>query len=192
LSRWSGGLVDRFGARRPLIIGPLIAALGFAMFALPTRGANYWTSFFPAIIVMGVGMATSVAPLTTTVMGAVKAEQSGVASGINNAVARTAGLLAIAVFGVVMLQRFGATLDRRLGQIQISNDVRQSIDAQRVRLADVKLPASVNAETREQVEGTVADSFISGFRLIVLISAGLAILGGLSSWLLIGRDKRRA
>ena len=99
--------------------------------------------------------------------------------------------MAIAVFGVVMLQHFGATLDRRLGQIQISNDVRQSIDAQRVRLADVKLPPSVNAETREQVEGTVADSFISGFRLIVLISAGLAILGGLSSWLLIGRDKGR-
>lgn len=189
LSRWSGGLVDRLGARRPLIIGPLVAALGFAMFAWPARSANYWTSFFPAVVVLGLGMAASVAPLTTTVMGAVSAEQSGVASGINNTVARAAGLLAIAVFGVVMLQTFGANLERRLSQIQIRDDQRQSINAQRVRLADVELPANVDADTREEVEHAVADSFISGFRLIVIISAILALMSALSSWLLIGRDR---
>jgi predicted MFS family arabinose efflux permease len=192
LSRWSGGLVDRFGARLPLIIGPLIAALGFAMFAWPDRVANYWTSFFPAVIVMGLGMATSVAPLTTTVMGAVSVEQSGVASGINNTVARAAGLLAIAVFGVVMLHTFGANLDRRLAQIQIRDEVRQSISVQRVRLADVELPPHVDAQTGKKLESAVAGSFISGFRLIMLISATLAVLSALSSWLFIGRDKGSA
>jgi predicted MFS family arabinose efflux permease len=94
LSHWSGGLVDRFGARLPLTVGPLIAALGFAVFAWAGRNANYWTSFFPAVIVLGLGMAISVAPLTTTVMGAVSAQQSGVASALTTH-RSTAGLLVL-------------------------------------------------------------------------------------------------
>jgi EmrB/QacA subfamily drug resistance transporter len=189
LSRWSGGLVDRFGARLPLTIGPVVAAVGFAMFALPGRSANYWTSFFPAVVVLGLGMAISVAPLTTTVMGAVNAEQSGVASGINNAVSRAAGLLAIAIFGVVMLQTFSHSLERQLVGVAISDDARRSLYEQQVRLAAIELPANMNAATRNQVEQLISDSFISGFRFIMVIGAGLAGASALSTWLLIGRKK---
>ncbi|PYS68840.1 MAG: MFS transporter [Acidobacteria bacterium] len=191
LSRWSGGLVDRFGPRLPLTIGPLIAAIGFALFALPAVTGSFWTSFFPAVLVLGLGMAISVAPLTTTVMGSVDSEQAGVASGINNAVSRAAGLLAIAVFGVVMLQSFGKRLDEKLGETQVTDEVRTGLVAQRVRLAGVEVPTHLDPVTRKALEDAIASSFVSGFRLIMFMSVGLAIASALSAWLLIGRDSRR-
>jgi len=101
-SRWSGGLVARIGARKPLILGSILAALGFLAFAVPGTDGSYWTTFFPAATILGCGGALFVAPLTTTVMNSVPVEHSGVASGINNAVARTAGLIGVAVLGVVV------------------------------------------------------------------------------------------
>jgi EmrB/QacA subfamily drug resistance transporter len=188
LSRWSGGLIDRFGARLPLTVGPTIVACGFLLFALPSISGNYWTSFFPAVVVLGLGMAISVAPLTTTVMSAVGEEQAGVASGINNAVSRTAGLLAIAVFGVMMLSVFSHTLATRLNEIQLDDQLRHSVYEQRVKLAGLELPSTSDSATREKIKGAVADSFVYGFRVIMFTSAALALASGASSWLLIRKS----
>lgn len=189
LSRWSGGLVDRFGARLPLIIGPLIAAAGFALFILPGQGLSYWSSVFPAVVVLGLGMAVAVAPLTTTVMGSVNEEQAGVASGINNSVSRTAGLLAIAIFGVVMLQVFTRSFERHLAGINLSDEVRLSLRQQSTRLGGLELPASLDPVTRKQVEQAMADSFVSGYRVIMLVAACLAAAGAASAGLMIGKKK---
>jgi MFS family permease len=108
LSRWSGGLVDRFGARRPLIIGPLIAAVGFALLAVVSDEQRYWVYLVP-MIVLGFGMAVTVAPLTTTVINSVNERETGVASGINNVVAAVASLLVIAVLGTLIADSLVAT-----------------------------------------------------------------------------------
>ena len=114
LSRWSGGLLDRVGARVPLIAGPTLAAVGFALLALSGPSTSYWSGFLAPIAIIGLGMAVTVAPLTTTVINAVPGHQTGVASGINNAVASVATLLAIAIFGAVTLNGFDRALDRDL------------------------------------------------------------------------------
>jgi len=190
LSRWSGGLVDRFGARLPLVIGPFVAAAGFALFAIPGVGAGYLFGFLPAILVLGLGMTATVAPLTTTVMNSVPQEQAGVASGINNAVSRTAGLLAIAVFGVVMLVSFSGTLERRLNQLSIDEGPKQNLVDQRVKLAGIEIPANLNAGDKESVQIAIDESFIAGFRTLMLISAALAAASGLISWILIRSNSR--
>ena len=123
LSRWSGGLLDRVGARVPLIAGPTIAAVGFALFALSGPSTSYWSGFLAPIAIIGLGMAVTVAPLTTTVINAVPGHQTGVASGINNAVASVATLLAIAIFGAVTLNGFDRALDRDLQTPALSSSV---------------------------------------------------------------------
>ena len=182
LSRWSGGLVEKFGARPPLIIGPLVAAAGFALFILPGIGGSYAQTFLPAVLVLGVGMALSVAPLTTAVMNSVGQSRAGVASGVNNAVSRTAGLLAIAVLGIVMLQTFAGSLRREL-----PNDLQKTVVSQTDRLAAIELPTDWNAIQRTAARGAIDTAFVRGFRLTMAIAAVLAVASSLSAWLLIER-----
>lgn len=185
LSRWSGGLVSRYGAKLPLVAGPIIAALGYALFMIPNSGGSYWTTFFPGVVVLGLGMATSVAPLTTTVMNSVTQRHAGVASGVNNAVSRTAGLFGVAILGIVILHAYNRELDRRLEKLALAPEVRTLVDGQRARLAGAELPESVDNETRTKAKSAINESFVFGFRVVMLTAVGLALASALSAFVMI-------
>lgn len=176
LSRWTGRLVDVVGARLPLIVGPAIAAAGFALYTLPGVGGSYWTTFFPAASVLGLGMSITIAPLTTTVMNALDPSLAGTASGVNNAVSRVAGLLAIAAFGVVLTHGFNASLEAGLADVHLPRDTVRHILDQRAMLAGIELPAGAHAAKR-----VIGDAFVSGFRQVMWLSAGLAALSAIAA-----------
>jgi EmrB/QacA subfamily drug resistance transporter len=168
LSRWSGGLVARIGSRLPLTAGPAIAALGLALYARPGIGGSYWTTFFPAVVVLAFGMAVTVAPLTTTVMDAVDARHAGVASGVNNAVARVASLLAIAVFGVMLARTFEARVRPSLDHLGLSESARSDVNRE--------LPKMAGADVAERgVRAIIDEGFVFAFRLVTIVAAGLAL-----------------
>jgi EmrB/QacA subfamily drug resistance transporter len=182
LSRWSGGLITRYGAKLPLIVGPLVAAVGFLLFALPDVNAHYWSAFFPAFVVLGLGMAISVAPLTTVVMNSVEQERAGTASGINNAVARVAGVLAVAVLGSAMVAAFSHSLQRELAGLKLNASVIYDLQSNATRLGGLDAPSSVNPRTAATIRGIIARAFIFAFRIIMLICAGLAAVSAIVAW----------
>jgi EmrB/QacA subfamily drug resistance transporter len=184
LSRWTGRLVDVVGARLPLIVGPTIAGMGFALYALPGVGGSYWTTFFPAACVLGLGMSITIAPLTTTVMNALSPALAGTASGVNNAVSRVAGLLAIAVFGIVLTQGFDAALQAGLAS-GIPADVVQSVMAQKAKLAGIQV-------TNETARHAIDAAFVAGFRRVMWVSAGLAVLSAIAAGLMIRPSQKPA
>ena len=189
LSRWSGGLVDRFGPRSPLILGPLTAAAGFAFFGLAPPSGSYWTTLFPGFVILGLGMAITVAPLTTVVMSSVDQDHAGTASGINNAVARVAGVLAIAVFGVIMVSSFSSHLSRELARFQLPAAVLHDLHANATRLADLQAPAGLDPQTAARVRSAIATAFVSAFRVVILLCAALAVAGSLVAWRLVPAKK---
>lgn len=192
LSRWSGGLVDRHGAKAPLVIGPAIAAGGFALFAVPGIGGSYWSTFLPAALVLGLGMTVSVAPLTTTVMNALEKNVAGVASGINNAVSRVAALLAIALFGIVMTQAFNVELAQRVKRLNLQEASANQVLAQRNRLAAIELPAASSGSEKAAMKAAIDHAFVAGFRRVMLLSALLALASSVSALLMIDRQARVA
>ena len=185
LSRWAGSLVDRFGSRPPLVVGPFIASIGFGLFALASAGSSYWTAFFPAICVLGLGMAITVAPLTTTVMNSVDKELAGTASGINNAVSRAAALLAIALFGLVLTSAFNITLNGELAHLQLPPTLAASVIAQRGKLAAIAIPGGYEEATTTALRHSINVSFVCGFRWVMLVAAGLALLSAISAGIFI-------
>jgi EmrB/QacA subfamily drug resistance transporter len=178
LSRFTGALADRVGPRLLLFFGPLIVAIGFLLLALPGIGGSYWTTFFPGLIVVGIGMAITVAPLTTTVMTSVDDEHHvGAASGVNNAVSRVAGLLAIAFFGALSIFIFARSLEARLGP-------GNAMLAQSAKLAEAEPPSNVGEGTRRRMRAAVEIAFLRAFRINMIAAAALAACsGGAALWI---------
>ena len=173
LSRSTGGLTLRYGARLMLTAGTVIAAAGFALLALPRIDTPYWLGFFPAMVVLGLGMTVAVAPLTTTVMGAVPAAHAGIASGVNNAVARVAGLLAVAVLGIVFLSSVDASVDAR----------------QSAPVVSLTEPPAVQNKG-SNVGHRPAEATIAAFRRVTITAALCALLAAGLAAATIGRGKK--
>ncbi|HXQ33525.1 MAG TPA: hypothetical protein VN843_05840, partial [Anaerolineales bacterium] len=148
-------------------------------------GAGYWKAFFPAFIVLGFGMAICVAPLTTVVMNSANQDRAGAASGINNAVARIAGVLAIAIFGIVMVKLFSSSLNRSLTGQQLAPDILQYVRANEIKLAGLDLPSNVDVDTRALIRMSISNAFVFGFRTVMLICAGLSLASAATAWAMI-------
>jgi EmrB/QacA subfamily drug resistance transporter len=192
LSRRTGAIADRFGPRGSLVVGPLVTAAGLMLLAVPGSSGSYWTTFFPPMVVMGLGMAITVAPLTTTVMTSVDESEVGVASGINNTIARVAALLAVAIGGLVALETFDRALSDRLAVLDLSPPVRSTLAAGSRNLGEVTVPAGASPTERLAIEEAAAQALVTSFRRTDLLAALLAVAAALMAALLIEPVPSRA
>jgi len=187
-ARFAGTLADKHGPRRFLIIGPAAAGLGLLIlsFVKQTNGPNdYWTTFFPGVIVFALGMSFTVAPLTAAVMGSVSDHFSGTASGVNNALTRISNVFANAVFGALAVFFFSASLNGQIGSLHLNEDQTKNVTAQAVNLGNAKVPQGITGTAHQLIENAYRSSFISAYQQILYISAALAFLGALMGFLFI-------
>jgi EmrB/QacA subfamily drug resistance transporter len=190
LGRLSGYILAHFGTKVPLVAASLAVALGFVLFAVPgVEQGSYWTSFFPAMVVQGFGMALAITPLTAVALASVEGEHSGLASGVNNAAARVAAPLAVAVLGIFIYGAFSANLDERLDGMNLRGEVRSEIEAEQDDLGAAEAPEGVEAATAAHIERAIDKSFVAGFRTVMVVCVGIALASALAAALLI-EDRR--
>jgi EmrB/QacA subfamily drug resistance transporter len=192
LSRFTGGLTSRFGSRALLAVGPGVAGVGFMLMAMPFVHGSYWVGVFPALVVLGLGMTITVAPLTTTVMGAVRSDRTGVASGINNAVARVANLLAVAVLGIVFVWSHQAALAARLDALHVPRDVRQTGQLLDPVAQGPTATGTSHTSRDTPVARAQADALNDALRAVALFSAVCAFAGAGLALVTIKPFKRRS
>jgi len=177
LSRWAGGLSTRYGPRLPLIAGPVMIAAAYLLVVRDSRGVGYWEALFPGVMVLGFGLAVTVAPLTALAMNSASGERAGSASGVNNAVSRGAGVVALAVIGVLFSASFGRSLADGLKRSGLTQAAQSEIYAQRAQLGDVRTASAAG-------QAAVNEAFEGSFRLVLEIAAGLSLLSAAAAaWL---------
>jgi len=192
LSPMMGWLLGKVGPRLLLTVGPAVAGIGFFLLGLPgvTEGAqDYWTTFFPGLIGVGLGIGIMVAPLTTTVMSSVSESASGTASGINNAVTRTAQSLATGILGAVLLFVFSTALLQRTDDLELPEQTRTSLEQEANKLGNTPVPQGLAGETESAVETAINRAFVDAFRMIAMTAAALAWISAGMSMLLIDPGK---
>lgn len=188
IARFAGGLADKHGPRFFLITGPVVAGSGLLLlsFVKQTGGAaDYWTTFFPGILVFGLGMSLTVAPLTAAVMSSADEHFSGTASGINNAMTRIANVFANAVFGALAVLFFSAALQKEIKDVPLAAKTKQAVITQTVNLGNAKVPQEINDTDKALIEKSYHTGFITAYQKIMRISAALAFAGALMSLLFI-------
>jgi EmrB/QacA subfamily drug resistance transporter len=191
MSQWAGGLVDRIGPRPPLILGPILVGIGFILTALPgiTDGeSEYWTSFFPGMVVFGLGMGLTVSPLTATAMGSVPQRNSGAASGINNTMSRASGAFMTAVIGGFALIVFSESLMSAVDDLDLSDQTQQALAEEAEQLSNTEPPEDLPDDVQAAIREDIRTTFVDTFRLVMLICAGLSFLSaGFAYWLVEDR-----
>jgi len=193
ITRFAGSLADKYGPRFFLIAGPATAGAGLFLLSLvkQTKGASaYWTTFFPGVLVFGLGMSLTVAPLTATVMGSVKEHFSGTASGINNAITRISNVFANAVFGALAVLFFSAALQAEVKNLSLTSQEKQLVLSEAVNLGNAKVPVQLENTNAAGIERSYHDSFISSYEKIMRISSGLGFMGALMSFFFIRNIKK--
>jgi len=192
ISPMMGRFVDRRGVRLPLIIGPLITSAGFFIFSTYgiTSGVEaYWQTFFLSLVLIGIGMGITVAPLTTAVMGAVSTHNAGVASGINNTLSRVAGVLALALLGAMVLFSFNESMEIKINDMDISSTLKAEIMLESSKFAAAKIPSELTDAKRIIVDGYLKESFIIAFNKVAYIASFLTFMGSIMAVIFIRKKK---
>ncbi|MFT5765089.1 MAG: EmrB/QacA subfamily drug resistance transporter [Saprospiraceae bacterium] len=192
ISPFIGEYVDKKGVRIPLIVGPILTSAGFFIFSIfdITSGPGaYWETFFISFLLIGIGMGITVAPLTTAVMGAVSEDDTGIASGINNTIARAAGVLAVALMGALVLFSFKESIEQEIHIMQISNAMKNEIMVESLKFTAAEAPAGLSVENITFVEHVFKVSFIDAFNKVVYVASILTLLGGIIAFIFIEPKK---
>ncbi len=191
MGRWAGGLVTRYGEKLPLMVGPVLAAAGFVLFAVPGVGGSYWTTYFPAVVMLGIGMSLVFGPLSIAILNAVEEEHSGLGSGVNRSVQRTAKMLGLAVLAFLVLATFDNSLDASLNAIDLSPGQKVALRAEEVNLGANDILEGARGEDRVAIDRAVDQAFVSAFRFAMFVSAGMALASAIAAALLLqGKGKK--
>jgi nitrate/nitrite transporter NarK len=183
----AGTLTDRIGPRLPLIFGPLLTALGMSMLTLSDHEADYFMQFLPGLALIGAGMVIFVAPITKSAL-AVEQRYSGVASGINNSVARISGLFAVAVIGAVMATAFASALGDLVAASSLAPSERQALLAQIDKVGGIEIPQEFGEAPAATARSIVEQSLTYAFRWAMGVNAAIALISAVIAWSMIRKS----